>query len=48
MRDESGRILIDNYYDDVTPLTELERSAIAAMPDITELLRKTSLSDAYA
>jgi acetylornithine deacetylase/succinyl-diaminopimelate desuccinylase-like protein len=39
MRDESGRILVDNYYDDVTPLTELERAAIAAMPDITELLK---------
>jgi acetylornithine deacetylase/succinyl-diaminopimelate desuccinylase-like protein len=39
MRDESGRILIDGYYDDVTPLSELERAAIAAMPDITELLK---------
>ncbi len=39
MRDESGRILIDGYYDDVTPLTELERAAIAAMPDITEQLK---------
>ena len=39
MRDESGRILVENYYDDVTPLTELERAAIAAMPDITELLK---------
>jgi acetylornithine deacetylase/succinyl-diaminopimelate desuccinylase-like protein len=39
MRDESGRILIDNYYDDVTPLTELERDAIASMPDVTALLQ---------
>lgn len=39
MRDESGKILIDNYYDDVTPLTELERDAIASMPDVTELLQ---------
>ncbi len=39
MRDESGRILVDGYYDDVTPLTELERAAIAAMPDITEALK---------
>ena len=39
MRDESGRILVENYYDDVTPLTELERAAIAAMPDISELLK---------
>lgn len=39
MRDESGRILIDGYYDDVTPLTELERAAIAAMPDVTSQLK---------
>lgn len=39
MRNESGQILIDNYYDDVTPLTELERDAIASMPDVTELLQ---------
>ncbi|MGB5737754.1 MAG: M20/M25/M40 family metallo-hydrolase, partial [Woeseia sp.] len=39
MRDPAGRILIDGYYDDVTPLTELERAAIAAMPDITEQLK---------
>jgi acetylornithine deacetylase/succinyl-diaminopimelate desuccinylase-like protein len=39
MRDESGHILIDHYYDDVTPLTELERDAIASMPDVTRLLQ---------
>jgi len=39
MRDESGRILIDGYYDDVLSLGELERSAIAAMPDLTEALK---------
>ncbi|MDH5344641.1 MAG: M20/M25/M40 family metallo-hydrolase [Gammaproteobacteria bacterium] len=39
MRDETGRILIDGYYDDVAPLTELERAAIAAMPDTTEALQ---------
>ena len=39
MRDESGRILIDGYYDDVAPLTELERAAIAAMPDVGALLQ---------
>lgn len=40
MRDESGRILVDNYYDDVVPLSEQERDAIAAMPDVTELLQE--------
>jgi acetylornithine deacetylase/succinyl-diaminopimelate desuccinylase-like protein len=39
MRDETGRILIDGYYDDVAPLSELERDAIASMPDITEGLK---------
>jgi acetylornithine deacetylase/succinyl-diaminopimelate desuccinylase-like protein len=39
MRDQSGRILIDGYYDDVTPLSELERAAIADMPDVTEVLK---------
>jgi len=39
MRDESGRILIDGYYDNVAPLTEQERAAIAAMPDVDALLR---------
>jgi len=39
MRDESGRILIEDYYDDVAPVNDLERSAIAAMPDITEALK---------
>ncbi|MBI4909236.1 MAG: M20/M25/M40 family metallo-hydrolase [Acidobacteria bacterium] len=34
MRDESGRILIDGFYDDVEPLSESEKRAIAAMPDI--------------
>jgi acetylornithine deacetylase/succinyl-diaminopimelate desuccinylase-like protein len=39
MRDESGRILVDKYYDDVVPLSELERNAIANMPDVTETLK---------
>jgi len=39
MRDANGRILIDGYYDNVAVLTESERAAIAAMPDITETLK---------
>lgn len=39
MRDESGRILIDGYYDDVLPLGELEQAAIASMPDTEEALQ---------
>ena len=39
LRDPAGRILIDGYYDDVVPLGELERDAIANMPDMTDALR---------
>jgi len=39
MRDESGRILIEGYYDDVAALSELQRDAIASMPDITNSLQ---------
>ena len=33
MRDADGRVLIDGYYDDVTPLSEVEKKALAEMPD---------------
>jgi acetylornithine deacetylase/succinyl-diaminopimelate desuccinylase-like protein len=33
MTDANGRVLIDRYYDDVLPLTEIERQALALMPD---------------
>ncbi|MEE4190408.1 MAG: M20/M25/M40 family metallo-hydrolase [Halieaceae bacterium] len=39
MRDESGRILVKGYYDNVTPLSELEMEAIEGMPDVTETLK---------
>jgi acetylornithine deacetylase/succinyl-diaminopimelate desuccinylase-like protein len=32
MQDADGRVLIDGYYDDVTPLSDLERKALAEMP----------------
>jgi acetylornithine deacetylase/succinyl-diaminopimelate desuccinylase-like protein len=32
MKDAEGRVLIDGYYDDVTPLSELEKKALAEMP----------------
>ena len=38
MRDETGRILIEDYYADVVSLSESERRAIAAMPDVTATL----------
>ncbi len=39
MRDEAGRISIDGYYDDVTPLSNLERAAILEMPILDENLK---------
>jgi acetylornithine deacetylase/succinyl-diaminopimelate desuccinylase-like protein len=33
MKDADGRVLIDGYYDDVAPLSELEKEALARMPD---------------
>lgn len=40
MRDTEGRILIDGFYDDVTPLSAAEREALAAIPDIDADLRR--------
>lgn len=34
MKDESGRVTIDGFYDDVTPLTPTEERALAAAPDV--------------
>jgi acetylornithine deacetylase/succinyl-diaminopimelate desuccinylase-like protein len=33
MKDADGRVLIDGYYDDVIPLGEVEKKALAEMPD---------------
>jgi acetylornithine deacetylase/succinyl-diaminopimelate desuccinylase-like protein len=32
MKDPNGRVLIDGYYDDIAPLGEAEKKALAAMP----------------
>ncbi|MCA1732403.1 MAG: M20/M25/M40 family metallo-hydrolase [Acidobacteria bacterium] len=40
MRDAEGRILIDGFYDRIRPLGEAERSALAAIPDADEGLRR--------
>ena len=32
MKDADGRVLIDGYYDDVTPLGDVEKKALAEMP----------------
>src|SRR6266851_102731 len=33
MKDEDGRVLIDGFYDDISPLGEAEKKALAKMPD---------------
>ena len=40
MRDTSGRILIDGFYDDVTPLSDIERDALAAIPNVDDELKR--------
>jgi len=40
MKDESGNVMIDGFYDDVEELTVTEKAAIDAIPDIDEQLKK--------
>jgi acetylornithine deacetylase/succinyl-diaminopimelate desuccinylase-like protein len=40
MRDEHGRILIKGFYDDVTPPTQAERTALKMIPDVESALRR--------
>ena len=40
MKDEDGRVLINGYYDDVTPLNESEKRALEAMPANDAELKK--------
>jgi acetylornithine deacetylase/succinyl-diaminopimelate desuccinylase-like protein len=40
MRDEDGRILIPGFYDDVEPLSEAEKKALAELPDLDRDLRR--------
>jgi acetylornithine deacetylase/succinyl-diaminopimelate desuccinylase-like protein len=41
MKDEEGRVTIDGFYDDVTPLTADEHKAIDEIPDVAPMLMKT-------
>jgi len=40
MEDEKGNVLIKGFYDDVIPLSAEEKSAMAAVPDVSETLKK--------
>ena len=42
LRDEDGHILIPHFYDDVAPVTEADKAALAALPDVETGL-KTAL-----
>lgn len=39
MKDKQGMVAIKGFYDDVVPLSETERTAIAAIPDIEGILK---------
>ena len=39
MKDESGRVLIRGWYDDVTPLSDIEKKAIHDLPPFDDSLR---------
>ena len=40
LKDEDGRILVPGYLDEVVPITDAERAAIAAMPSVDARLRE--------
>ena len=45
MKDADGHVLIDGFYDDLTPLSAVEKKALAAMPDNdTELERELGIA----
>ncbi len=40
MKDETGHVLIDHFYDDIQPLSEIEKRAIAEAPVVDEELKQ--------
>jgi len=40
MKDDKGRVTVKGFYDDVVPLTEAERQALANLPDVEKELKK--------
>jgi acetylornithine deacetylase/succinyl-diaminopimelate desuccinylase-like protein len=40
MKDDNGKVLIEGFYDDVTPLSKLEQNALAAIPDPAAMMQK--------
>jgi acetylornithine deacetylase/succinyl-diaminopimelate desuccinylase-like protein len=47
MKDAEGRVLVEGFYDDVVPLSDLERRAIAEMPpNEPDLMREQGIAEA--
>jgi acetylornithine deacetylase/succinyl-diaminopimelate desuccinylase-like protein len=40
MKDDKGNVLVEGYYDDVIPLTSVEKEALSKIPNIEETLKK--------
>ncbi|MBC8155592.1 MAG: M20/M25/M40 family metallo-hydrolase, partial [Bacteroidetes bacterium] len=40
MKDSTGRVLVKGFYDDVTPLTDAEKKALAAIPSVDASMRQ--------
>jgi acetylornithine deacetylase/succinyl-diaminopimelate desuccinylase-like protein len=40
MKDDNGGVTIDGFYDDVIPLSKLEREALAAIPDPAPMMQR--------
>jgi acetylornithine deacetylase/succinyl-diaminopimelate desuccinylase-like protein len=40
MKDDNGKVLIDGFYDDVTPLSKIEETALAAIPDAAPMMQR--------
>jgi len=40
MKDNNGKVLIDRFYDDVTPLSEIEKLALAKIPPVETILKE--------
>src|SRR2546429_894815 len=44
MKDDSGHVLIDNFYDGIAPLSDIEKRAVAEAPDVDrDLMRELAL-----
>ncbi len=39
MKDDSGRVTINGFYDDVQPLSPMETQALAAVPSVDEQMK---------